>query len=559
MSVSVGQLFATNRTAIEERLSRTVHEFGREADAFWRTMQVTSERVVSPDNLGRDYLVHLLYETPYAGVIEPSQVRGYSHLYGDATDQKFGDRLVRRSLLNTWPDPAEGPNSVPFRLTIPMRGFDGSILLSLAEMRADATDASIAKIVARKFRGLGRNIVRRMANYFYADQSNNFRLCSLGPSSGAGAYVIDDGTTKTITFFPPEETCARLHVGEMVDIVRNAAGASSTRVVRLNDSQRPSSWSNPAQVDTAANNQTALTRVRGFVSAVDPLENRVVLTFIGGSGALADGGSQTFADWATTSNIGDNAYIVFHNSHLGASATSGGFQGPAGLNAYIKHGEGGADDYILGDEAINDSALGGRINVLTHPEFRSFKFAVNGPLTEHTFGLYLDRFVEAYEDFGYTLDTIVTRRGVLRAYAAEKIDREIIDRTGRLSSLQSEGSPDKMTYVHNGTKYMVQLSRWVNKGELIAHRRGGGNWKRYVVPKPRGVRTTGESVPSFVPIEFAGPALGMPGAAMPYHNADARPLGGVEMPFSIHYQCAPTEQIPGLRLTGLTENTVYME
>lgn len=553
MTVPAAALISQNRTAIEERIGKTVHEFGRAADAFWRDMIVTSEDVVASDALGREYQIHMLYQHAYAGVIEPSQVRGYKHLYGD--DQTaVGNKLARRSLSTEWPDPFEGAEGVPFRLSVPMRGFDMNLGMTLAELRADATPAMIAKVMTPKFKGFANNIVRRMCNYFYADQSENFKICSLGPWA---SMTVDTGAANTIDFYPTEEVAGRLHVGDMVDIIREATGTGPvTKLIRVNDSQAPANWAVAANVTTAAAAQTRLTRVRLFVSAVDLLENRVQLT---AEDLLADGTAEAMGDWAVEGDIGDNAYLVWANSTIVGSvaAEDGDLEAPAGFNGWLKN-----SGNLLGGEAVsntwNSNALGGTIDVDAHPEFKTFRKAVNGVLTEHNLGLYLDRFEEAFDDLGYYLDTIATRRGVMRSYQAAKIDREIIDRTGRLPSVTSEGAPDQMTYTHNGRRYTMQFTKWLPKGQLVAHRRQN-NWKRYVVPKPKGVGMSMKNVPGFVPIEMAAPALGMPGPLMPYHNSSGRPLGGAEMLCNMHYQNVPTTQIPGLILTGLTEDRVHTD
>lgn len=561
---NIASIFGTNKTAIEERLGNSIEAFWQAADPIVRDTIVSSQEVQPASADSRDYVVHLLYENRYAGVVEPIQAREDFSLFGDPTDTLWGEKIARRTLKHTWPDPFEGPNPVPYRLSVPMRGFDVALGLTMAEMRMEATNATAVKTIAGKMAGLANNVARRFCAYWHADQADNFRLSSLGPATGSGAYVISD-PDKTITFYPPEEVTYRYHVGDMVDIVRTMSttigGDTRNRVVRLND--RHNNVSSAANAGSALAAQVAggvgssSTRVRGFVIAVSPMENKVVLKF---DTTAVDGTATAFTDWANTSDLASDAYVVFHNTHIGAhtgAANATNFEAPAGWHSWLKTGRGGADNFLLGNEAVETSGLGGKIDVTKHPEFLSFYKNVGGPLTEHSLGLYLDRFAEAKEDDGQYLDTLVSTRGVMRAFQVERIDRERIDRTGRLPSLAATGAPGEWYYTHEGRKYLIYLSKWLKAGTMIGFRRGGGNWKRFVPPRPAGLRRK-DGVEPFVPLELVAPLLtGTSSTILPKRNSNSQVQAGVEMLGVMHYQLCPTKQAAGLKLVGIQEDRVF--
>lgn len=574
MSAPVGTVFEQKRTAIEEVISKSVHTFACKMDPVWRDMVATSMGVQQADS--RDFVVHKLLEFLLpTGRVDPIQKQGGWTLFGEGgvagTDfDNFGNVIQRRSPSTTFLDPFEGPRDRPLRLSVPMRGMSGNLGITLDMAQQDATSAVIVKEMAKQVSGHAMHYAKRLCEAWYTSQRNNYRLCNVGTAATTGApgtHVLDS-TARTITLYPSNEAIGRFCRGDQVDIVREDSGATFTRITRVNDTSTANGdYANAAAIDTHAGAQAGnpATRIRAFVTVVDRLVNKVVIAFDNKDTA---GTAATFTTWCTATTLSgafvcrpipqEKAYTAGADSLL---------EGIAGLNSWMKFGSSATnttigykrDSWLLGLEAIAASGVtfNGTIDVNEVPELKSFLKSVGGPLTEHTFGIYLDRVASAFAPQGHYIDTLVTTTGVLRAYQQTKIGRELIDRTGRLSSMTSEGAPNEFTYTHNGRKYMFHTSEWQEAGTLDGYRRQG-NYKRYVPPTPQGLRTMG-NMEGGAPVRFVAPFLtGTDSPRLPYRNSSSRPTNAYEMPSVMHVQIIP-EHPAGMRLTGLTESREFSD
>jgi len=536
MAPPTGSLFNTHQYSIEERLGKMVSVYMASLDPIWRDQIINAMGVVPVDELGRDFNIHHTYQNAVGGVFESGAPRNDFALYGDNQNVNYGSKMYTSGIAQTWPDATEDPGSLRYRLSIPMRSILTNMRMEMSELRAEATPAFLGNIIAPRLKAWSLNLARRFCANWYVSQAENYRLSTLGPSSGTDAYSINT-TDKTITFYPPNKAVMRFAVGDRVDIYTEPGSV----ITRWNDTQ------------TTAASQTPSTRIKLFVSAVSPFKNKVVLQ--------SDPNDATFATWATTAHFSTTAYVVYANS-TSAAAT---FKDIAGLSSYLKFGTGvngtdtptlNPDNYILGAEAVGSQDVGW-INVNRHPEFASFLKAVNAVLTEHRLNLYLDRVAPTLDANGEYLDTLVTTPGVIRAAMVQKEGRQILDRTGRLTSLSMEGEDGKgYVHHHDGREYTLWTSQWQQSGVLDGYRRAN-NWVRAIPPRLAKAATM-QGVNPAIPLELVVPTLtGTSSTFYPVLTSTGKLTQMSQMPGHVAMQIYPREQIRGMRLTGITEERSY--
>ena len=263
----------------------------------------------------------------------------------------------------------------------------------------------------------------------------------------------------------------------------------------------------------------------------------------------------------TTTAVGD---IVVYANQADVTVGAGANMAPtgiAGVNSWLKGGSGTNDNFLLGDE--KDGTAANQIDVTVHPEFKSFTKSSIGTLTEHKLRQYLRRFHAAKNKYGQYIDCLIASDGVWLAYEATKIGREILDRTGRLSSMTSEGSNEGFQFAFDGRSYTGYTSTYVEDGSVYGIRKGGNNWKRYVPPTPSGYSSFAQT-DAFIPFNFiAGALTGTGTNKLPIYDSSATGnrsmvTEGVQMPGLLRMQLVP-DQPAGLKLTGVTTDTVYSE
>ena len=531
-----GALFDKHSDRIEEVINKNIEVFLPSLDPIWRDTVVTQQGVAPADAIGRDMKILKVYMGSMAGVLEQGKPRDDIGLYGDATSN-IGSKLYLQNLNQTWPDPLEGPNAAPYRLGIPMRSMMSNIMFTLGELQAEAMPAFIGEVVAPKLEGFAKNIAHTMCNYWYLNQNDSYRLGTIATIvDGNDGASIDSATTK-IKISITENTYDRFYVGQTVDIVVGSTEGDFRR--------------NDTGADGA---QTRATRIKCFVSAVDELAGFV---FIESSGtAFHSGGSA-----ATTTVVGDFITYANHADVTGDDAANMAPTGIAGMNSWIKSGDTSSNNtkFLLGDE--RDTA--NQIDLSVHPEFKSFTKSSVGVLTEHKLRQYLRRFHAAKNKYGQYIDCLIASDGAWLAYEATKIGREILDRTGRLSSLSAEGSEEGFNFAFDGRSYIGYTSTYVEDGSMYGVRKGGNNWKRYVPPTPAGYSTfdRGEA---FIPFNFiAGALTGTGTNKLPIYDSSASGnrsmvTEGVQMPGLLRMQLVP-DQPAGMKLTGLTTDNIYSD
>jgi hypothetical protein len=534
MAATSGSLFDKHSDRIEEVINKNIEVFLPSLDPVWRDTVVSAQGVGPADAIGRDMKILKVYMGSMAGVLEQGAPRADVGLYGDDTDN-VGSKLYLQNLAQTWPDPLNGPNAAPYRLGIPMRSMMSNIMFTLGELQAEAVPAFIGEVVAPKLEGFAKNIAHTLCNYWYVNQNDFYKLGTISAIIDADDGASLDASSTRARCTITEGTYDRFYVGQAIDIVKSDGD------FRKNDSG-------------ADGSQTTATRIKVFVDAVDELKGYVYLksdtTAFNGGGASAH---DTIA----------NDILVYANSAdftVGAGANIAP-TGIAGINSWLKSGDTGANNtkYLLGDERDTSN----QIDLSIHPEFKSFTKSSVGTLTEHKLRQYLRRFHSAKNKYGQYIDCLIASDGVWMAYEATKIGREILDRTGRLSSLSSEGSNEGFQFAFDGRSYTGYTSTYVEDGSVYGIRKGGSNWKRYVPPTPSGYSKF-DRAESFIPFNFiAGALTGTGTNKLPIYDSSASGnrsmvTEGVQMPGLLRMQLVP-DQPAGMKLTGVTTDNVYSD
>jgi hypothetical protein len=532
-----GTLFDTHANQIEEIINKNVDTILPTLDPAWRDTVVTSQGVGPASAIGRDLKILKVYRGGLTGVIEQARPRNDFVLYGDATTSLGrGDKLYTQSATEVWPSALEGPVQKPYRLGIGMRAMLTNLAVTLGEMTAEATPAFIGDVIAPKLKGFAQNMAHTLCNYWYVSQSDSYALAyteSYVGLQGDGTNGAPTGEDR-VTLVVGNGAVDRFYVGQRVDVYTDSSGPA----IRINDTAN------------AAANQNLTTRKKVFVAAVDELTGKVVL-----SAATGEFGNGTASITCTTGGTSATTkiWITYANSRVNASTTAAGFTGIAGINSWMKFGSGGNDNILLGAEADSSN----QIDVTSHPEFKSFRQTSVGALTEHKLRQYIRRFHAAKNKYGQTIDCLIAADGVWMAYEAQKIGQYTLERTGRLSSLNNEGSEDGFKFTFEGKTYNGYTSTYIEDGVVYGLKKGGANWKRYVPPAPQGVQSFAEAE-SFIPFNFVMPALtGMSTTKWPIlANNGASITEAVQMPGMIRMQLVP-DQPAGLKLTGCSYDKVY--
>lgn len=517
-----GSLMALHEHRIEEVINKNVEVFLPGLDPIWRDIISTSQGVGPVDALGRDLKIIKVFMGSMAGVLEQGKPRNDLALYGDDTDQ-HGVRLYTQNLDQTWPSPLDGPNAMPYRLGVGMRSMMSNIMFTLGEMQAEATPAFIGEIIAPKLEGFARNLSHTLCNYWYLSQNDSYQLSSI--TSKASAVSVTGG--HEVTFTPGNGAVDRYYIGQRVDVY------DSSFTKRCNDTT------------STDGSQTTATRVSTYVSRVDELKGTVTIF------------STTNPESWTGTAIANDQVVVYAGADHGLGSTNA-FSGFAGVNSWLKSGAAGDNNlYLLGDDRDTQN----EISVANHPEFKSFTKASVGTLTEHKLRQYLRRFHAAKNKYGQYIDCLIASDGVWLNYESTKIGREILDRTGRLSSVTSEGSNEGFNFTFDGRSYTGYTSTYVEDNTVYGIRKGGNNWKRYVPPAVAGTSSFAQA-DAGVPFEFiAGALTGTGSNKLPIYNSSGSTTlvtEGVQMPGQMRMQLVP-DQPAGMKLTGVTQDKIFSD
>jgi hypothetical protein len=531
-TLPVNTLLDTNSVRIEEIINKSIGVFAPSCSKFWEDHIISNSSIAPSGDIGRDYKILKTFQGSLAGVIDPGGPTNDFALYGDTTTD-LGSKLFMQGLSNTFPDPRRGMNAKTYRLGIPLRTMNANIMLTLGELQAEATPALIGEIIAPKFTGFARNMALFLCNSFYTSQNNTFQLTSL--LTGNFTYT-DNGTVNSTMVIDTTYTnyaVDRFQVGMQCSLF-DATGATERST-------------------TAAT--AGLTML--VVKAVDELTGKVYF------GGVKKTDFSVLTDMQT---IGAATTDIIVPYNLKGTATTpwnvdatNYFTGIAGIRSWMKPGDASGNTYnaantLLGAEADSSN----RINVNTHPEFKSMTVSMGGAaMTEHKLRQILRRFHMAKGKYGKSIDTLLASDGVWLAYEQTKIGREIIDRTGGLSSLNNQGSAEGFTFQMDGRTYKGLTDSFIESGVMYGIK-GGSNWKRYVPNEQKGVSRF-DKADAWVPFRFVASALGMPGNKIPIQSASGNftmVTEGAQMPGHLRMQLVP-EQPDGIIIDSCGEDRLY--
>lgn len=545
---TTGSIFDRQSNRIQEILNKSMKVFLAGLDPVWRENVVTSQGVGNAGDLGRDLKITKLFMGSLTGVIEAGQGFGDKDLYGDLTDE-LGPLMHTQQANQAYPSPLEGPNATAYRLAIPMRSLVTNLMITLGEKQADATPALIDQVIAPKLTAFARNMSHTLCNYWYLSQNESYKLCTV---TNATSAQIGSTTKYRITFEPNNYAVHRFSRGQRVDLLWNTTVVG----MRLNDTV-----DQLVSTTLTLSESTRGTRIQLVVENVDPLTNKVTLVLDGNPTSVLRNRSTTAGTISAIADLNSYCDIVYANSHLVNNAGTATYTGIAGINSWLKNGAetgGTRPTSLLGAESDSTDY----IDVSERPEFKSFKYAVNGVLTEYNMKRYLQRVHSAFEPNGHTIDALIASEGVWSAYESQKIGQYRIDRTDRVASLSKEGQAEGFSFTFEGRTYKGHTSRFVEAGTMYGIKLGGKNWKKYVPPSPAGMQKMSQA-DAYVPFEFvAGAITGTSTNQLPvYQTASGGGANLVtqasQMPGRIRMQLVP-DQVNGMKLTGITEDRLYM-
>ena len=523
-----GTILAQQKDRIREVINSSIETFLPVLSPVWRNTIVSSQGVVPASQLGRDMKIIKVFMGSMSGVFDQGGPKGDFPIYGDDTigsNGAVGNRITLQDIARTFPNALEGPSAAVNRLGVPMRSMVANIAGTLSELETDDLDSLIGEVWAPKLEGFGRLIAHTLCNYWYLNQNNYYQLAAISSSGLTQTWNTPTGVY-SLTFTPDNLAVDRFAVGMRVDIF------SSNGATRRN---------------------TNVSRFPLYVTAVDPLKCTVTIKSPPGAvHGLA-------APIDITGSVVATDIVVYANSK-GSSAfpsSASAFSGIAGVNSWLKGGSGGDDNYLLGAE--RDTNLS--VDVTVHPEFKSMTKSMGGAaMTEHEMRKILRRWMAAKKVFGRTIDTLVASDGVWLAYEATKIGREVIDRTGRLSSVNNEGSQEGFTFTIDGQTIKGMTDSYVESGTIYGFKRGGNNWKRMIPPQKNAKRF--DKVPPFIPFEFVGRHLtGTDSDRIPIlqvSNSQTLVTEAFQMPGYLRMQLVP-DQPDGLKITNVAEDRTYSD
>jgi hypothetical protein len=466
---------------------------------------------------GRDFLLKKRYRGSLAGVIRPSHKSSFYGLVGDTTTK--GTNISINQLNQLAPNPLHGANPTPYGLTMQMFGLDTNLALSATMARLDATEANIRQHIPDLLKGMGSNIGRFGTVSWHLNPSQSYRLGSLGASTGTGAYTID-ATAKTITFTPVEKTVHYFAVGQEVDLMK-----STTRI-----------------------NEDSGTRELLFVHNVLPQQNKVILT-----GEFAS----NFATWATTGNIGADAFVVFRDTY----DASLGYRGFYSWRDWaVWGGSTDAENRVLRGSAITTTS-DDYLDLRDRGWVASLYFNNVGSLTERKFLSYLSRFWETMSYWQFEMDTILAAPGIFTNIFETLQPIERRERQGVVGSVRALGRGEgfAITDPETGRTYEGFSSPFFEDGVMLGMLRKG-NWAIITPPGDGSISANsrvdaGGQLPSAFPFEFTMPSVGHDRADFPLMQTDASglvlPSEFKQLPGKVTMQFIPTKQIPMLVLEGV--------
>lgn len=549
MSLSLAQFINNNAGSIQELIGTTAMEVVPTQEAIFKDMILSSMGVMPASEIGRDMLIKRRFYGSYAGVMRGGAQTNNVALYGDnqlplgatgSTTADAGAGAQNLSILQAGtavPNALESAVGLPYGLTSRLYSQDGNFPIPLAMLEADAMAANIREHVASLIRGVGENLSNWMANSFFADSANQYRLCTLPAtlSAAAASGANIDTTHYTIRFAPVEKNAGKVAAGMQVDIVD-----SSGNVKNVNDA--------------------GTYRARLFVQSSNPATNEITLVATTGTKAGEGDTTATFATWATAAAL-QGCNLVYANT--GSALTTASFQGMYGWRDWMKFSalpsDAAADRRLLGSNAITTDS-NDFIDVSMRPEFRSMKFSSVGALTQSKLLAHFETIHAEFDRFGHLIDTLMAAPGIwLNVFDGTlPATRYVQQNAPKVSNLMSLGLEDGFEINAYGRIYKGYTSRRLEDGLILGMRRQN-NWEMVVPPDPRGTTRQAQGLMAGkVPVVFVMPALGMPGPAFPILDpTTGRPTYICQYPFYVRCQFQPRKQVRGVLWSGVNSTRIF--
>lgn len=525
MPTVANTLFDRGAIGIREEIGSSSLEILRSLDPTFATMFLPNMQTnPSGFELGRDLRFKKRFYGSMAGVIRGGNQTAYSGQFGNVTNS-FAGRLQTNNRFSYAPRAQDGAMPIEYGITGRLYDWHTNLLMPLALMQMEALPANITDRVAPILRGFAKQMSLYAATSFFANPSQQFRLCTLPAQAG----ITIDAPNRTVTFVTTERTIHKMNVGQPID-VWNAAGSA-----RLNQADGNNEYGSEAK------------RVVGFVLSIDPFTNTVILGF---DSAAADTSAATFGTWCTAQNLA-SGFVTYSNTYNGlnpnGASLAAGFDGMYSWRDFAKWGNASAsnaDKRILGSRAVTDGAED-FIDVSQRPEFRSFRASNVGALTETRLMRDLNTVHRALDTLGYHLDTLLAAEGVWLGVFDQRqnLERITYGRAGQVSSLNSLGLAQGFSITYDGRTYEGYTSRFLEAQTLVGFRRMG-NWAIVTPPQtPMTTRGGIPEVPDQIPLDFYMPALtGTPSIRFPVLGDDGRIADACQIPAKATMQFFPVRQ-----------------
>jgi hypothetical protein len=533
MTVLADALVARESITIRELIGNRVMNVLPEAGRWFDDMEMIDVGTASGYEVGRDMLVKRRYMGSIAGTVVGGQNFNNRAIYGDKTTALNNSPFYLHALQMTGPSPLTSPVPKAWGWTGELYSGECTVPLTIGQLRLEATPANIKDQIAPVFEGMAKNIAHFVSCHFFTDREQNNRLATLGGTGAGATQWAYDNTNKTLTFFPLERTIHRFVPGQEVDLWDTSGAA------RINESGGA--------------------RIPMWIMSVSHTQNRVKVQ-------IDPAQDLTAAPWTTlldntTESIALGDAITWHSQNSGQ-----GLKAPYGWHDWIKAGSAAgtsAKKRLLGSAAIT-TTTDDYIDVEDKPFAQSYQRESIGVLNQQDLELYVDEANLALSAYGGSIDCLLFSRGVRHAMWQLDLARSYLtnNRPANQSGNEQYGLKGgfKISTPSGGT-IDAYVSPMVEDGECLGLKLKG-NWKILTLPNPQGSGSNSQLSPNSsparsIPIVFKGKLFGFPTDKVPIYNANAENLDGVHFPASFTYQMIPQEQIPGLRLTGISTSRAF--
>ena len=443
---------------------------------------------VQRSNFGQDWKVVHVFSTGGSGGFNWTTATG-DDTYATPNESVF------YNVSRTFPSAVQVSNLGTLQRTLTLRQLNGSYVLPIHILQADALDAATIDYVNENTKQVARRAAQYIVNSLFSFNPRNGTdgtgvLCNLASSSCSTTTI--SATVGTIG------RIGQLYNGMLVDVY-NSAG-------------------------TVQKNVVSSTVVEAVIDNWDPVGKTFkIKTVAGGTFDNASGPPDT--------RITDGDIVVPRGS-LGN--TTGGFKG------WIK-----SSGYIFNVASTTDG-----INLSTYPQFKSISQSVGAALNEVELSKYLTQFTEAYGGL-VSLDSMISSLGVMNAYVEENYDAGRYQRQGE--PIKIAGGWSVQPFVFNGRKYEWMTSTYMQPGYLWIAKLGNGNLKRYTPPPVVRGGPDGANVSFPQDVQFLNKIIKQPSVFKNLHTSSGATTELFEAPFFMFMEFAPM-QPQSIELYGLTES-----